>query len=434
MQRFSKLFLFLVLIGFLLRVFINIWSLERPLNGDVVRYAQWARNAFIYGLSDGYTTIHFASGDKINQPPGTIYILDGMYILHLQASHLIVKVTRASFDSPIFLNDVLLPAILRLPSLFTDIFLTFLLYLLIKKYTNEKWAIIGSMLFYLNPALIYNGSVWGQMDSVNNFFFFLSLFLFLQKKYFVSLFIFFLCLYIKVSLLPTSVFFLFIFFMQVKFYRAFIFTCISLVVLILLTIPFSSNLFWLPRTILSISQGELSAITSGAFNFWWMITRPFDSQTLSSNTQFLFLHFDEWAYLIFTIFFIPIVYLAVTLKKKAMEPKNLFLLFSLVIVIMFLFLPKMHERYLYPLFPLLAAYCGLTRKFVGIFIILSLLHFINIFVIWQPGYFSWMPYLLIRDQNFRWIISIVMVVILLYVYVVSILEGTHLKTQKTNFL
>jgi len=96
-------------------------------------------------------------------------------------------------------------------------------------------------------------------------------------------------------------------------------------------------------------------------------------------------------------------------SKKLIEKEYVFLLFSLVAFAIFLFLPKMHDRYLYPVFPLFAIFIGLTKDkktYFVMYIVLSLLHFINLLYSWIPTYFPffWM-YTVIYSRLFDWIIS-----------------------------
>ena len=69
----------------------------------------------------------------------------------------------------------------------------------------------------------------------------------------------------------------------------------------------------------------------------------------------------------------------------------------------------MHDRYMYPLFPLLAVFIGLTKHnkfYIVSYLLLSIFHFINLLYSWIPTYFPffWM-YQVIYSRTFDWILS-----------------------------
>jgi hypothetical protein len=181
--------------------------------------------------------------------------------------------------------------------------------------------------------------------------------------------------------------------------------------LILTTFPLSSNPWnWLLINIPHLAQGELQNITNAAFNFWWFATcGPTCNYPPIDTVIFLGISLNTWAYGLFAIATLPGMYLQIKNQKKLIEKEFVFLLFSLVAFSIFLFLPKMHDRYLYPIFPLFAVFIGLTKQkkmYLVMYILFSLFHFINLLYSWIPTYFPffWM-YTVIYSRLFDWIIS-----------------------------
>src|SRR5207248_3018025 len=94
-----------------------------------------------------------------------------------------------------------------------------------------------------------------------------------------------------------------------------------------------------------------------------------------------------------------------SIRKKTLSAEQIFLFFTLTALSLFLFFPRMHERYVYPVFPLLAVYTGLTKKYFIIYLLLSLCNLINLYVVWHPMTLSFFPYHLMNNATFQWTVS-----------------------------
>jgi hypothetical protein len=104
------------------------------------------------------------------------------------------------------------------------------------------------------------------------------------------------------------------------------------------------------------------------------------------------------------------------IKEKKMSIERTFVFFSLLALVSFLFLPKMHERYLYPFFPLMSVALGFSKKWVGIFISISAIHFLNLFISWDPGYVAFIPYFLFENDWTRWGLALALIGIFIVFY------------------
>lgn len=425
----SRPILILILGGFVLRIIVAVWSFGFRENTDVLRYRDWARISYLHNFADTYRQDHISFGTLANnQPPGSLYIVSGMYNINIIAAKIILRVTGEKPEKLQWINGPLLNFTLRLPSIIADLMIGLMIFTLVKTKTSEKLALISSSIFLFNPSVIYNSSFWGQMDSLNNLLFLLSVFFILKKKISFAIICFFASLYVKLSL-----FFLFPIFLliviKIFFEKKNIIISslvISVVLIGVITLPISSKPYsWIFDFIKNNAGGEIQSITSFAFNFWWMIYKPLilvgrpidafnfseirlidspDSYTLFLNTSIV-----NWALALFTIFLLPVFYKTFRLKKATIKPEYIFLMFSVISVIGFLFLPRMHERYLYPLFPLLAIYIGLKGKFMLTYIILSLLNLINLYLVWHPMLPPYIPYNIMNNQMFQWTVSIAIV-------------------------
>lgn len=422
MDLFKRWLVFLLVGAFILRVFVAIFSFSYRENTDVLRYKDWARIAFLYGPSKTYITDYLSFGTLANnQPPGSLYIISAAYLVNIQEVKLIYRLFGKNEQILAFINGPFLNFSLRLPSLFADLGIGALIYFIINRFNrkSKKFALIGAFFFLFNPLVLYNSAFWGQMDSLNNFFLLLAVFLFLKNKYLLSIISFFFSLYIKFSLLFFLPLLFFLIFKK-KGWKTVIYFLLSFLILSVFTFPISNNpVFWLFRFYLTNGIGEMTNITSSAFNFWWVIFFPV-IKSVSNNSLFefsntrlenspldssLFLNLPlySWAILIFFIFFIFAAYRF--LKRDILKPENLFLLLSLTALIAFLFLPRMHSRYLYPLFPFFAIYIGLTGRKIKTYLLLSFLTCLNLYVSFHPFRIPLLNFNLINNYLFQWAIA-----------------------------
>lgn len=414
-----------LLSGLLIRIFLVIFSFQFPQNPDLLRHRDWGRVAYLYGIKDTYHTDHLKYGTTPNNlPPGSIYLISGMYNVQIQTSKLILKLLHAKEGSIYFLNVPLLDAFLKMPFIISDLFLSFLIYKTVRSKKPEKEAIFASSLFLFNPAVLYNSAIWGQMDSLNNLFFYFAIYFFVFKKYFLSIFFSILSLFFKLTLFPLVVIFFLLFFISKKVEKKniFFFAFSSILAIFILFLPVSTSpQEWFKFFLANNISQELQNVTVNAFNFWFMLFKPFvgNGKFPVSQAIYLGLPLVVWAFFIFGVFLTPLLKRMFIIKDRMLEPENLFLLFSVISLLIFLFFPRMHERYLYPLFPLMATYVGLTKKFIRIFLIFSSLHFLNLFVVWHPMV-SPVIISILADARFQWVTSGAILIVGLIFYLKSL--------------
>ena len=110
----------------------------------------------------------------------------------------------------------------------------------------------------------------------------------------------------------------------------------------------------------------------------------------------------------------------------------LFLVLSVIALLTFLFLPRMHDRYMYPVFPLLAIAVALSKRIKTYFIIFFFLLFFNLSNI----VYSWYPIVLASTSTFYhifygdyfgWIISVLTVLVTGWFYWKSLAEFRKVK-------
>jgi hypothetical protein len=124
--------------------------------------------------------------------------------------------------------------------------------------------------------------------------------------------------------------------------------------------------------------GEIGDLSANAFNFWYLVD---PGKTLDSTIYFG-LPARIWG-------FIPvlgvIIWQIFELRKGIIDKKVFFAL-AIIAFTVFLFMTRIHERYLYPFFP----YATLLLEFIPllwlIYIPISIIHLLNLYnLFWVPS-------------------------------------------------
>lgn len=435
MRYLKSPFVLTLLLALFLRIYLLVWSVIYPLdlNGDQSRYEDWAQSAHVYGFAKTYDPSHVQILAN-HMPPGTLYVASGAYESYIVVGKIINKLTDTAPGSIHWVNTYLFHSMMRVPNVLTDIGIGVLLYFLIRKERGNKRGVLAASLVWFNPIIIYNSTIWGQMDSITNFFFILALFLGISKQYILSILAFAGSIFIKFSLLPFLPFYLvFLYFLSGKQWKKILIGIIVAAVGVLLaTYPTSASpLGWWSEHLPAFTKGEWQNISIVAFNFWWAVTCVPWSCDMSymlplSTALFLNVPLSTWAYLLFATMVLPILYFQITKAKQFTKPYYAFFAFALVALAVFLVMPRMHDRYLYPFFPLFAVAVAMSKdvkKYLIFFCVLSLLHFANLLSSWYPTRYPALIYAQINyNLWYRWSISALTVISAGWLYIVSLKE------------
>lgn len=423
MKIFKKYRRILLLIGIslIIRILIYLLIMDKGFFFDHYIFKEWAYKSYSVGLNLVYSTHSPGGISDVNQPPGTIYILRGSYEVFLLTARVLTHLLHLPVGSTYWLNDKLLPFFFRFLSIIADLILGFLIYFMVRSKTKEKIAFTAASLFLLGLPIIYNSTVWGQMDSLNNLFFYLSLMFLMKKQALISILCFAASLFIKLSLLPLLPLYLLFalfggFFKRISLVVSILITC---VIIFIICLPFSNDPLWLISVVEKSASGINQDISVNAFNFWWLIFNPALHISPPAITSIFFgFSLNSWAYLIFVMFCLPIIYYSVRLIKiKELTTDTVFFLTTIAAFASFLFLPKMHERYLYPVFPLLITWIGLKNKYWMITALLSIIHFLNLYIVWNPKLFLFGNIEdIILSQNGKWLLSLITIFIFGFFY------------------
>jgi len=381
-KRSGKLLISIFLVALLLRLSLIFVAYHGDLNNNI----SWGQLAAERGLAGFYEGLDW-SYSAPNQPPLTI-------LMFAATSVIWQAVENASWwlnnNFPIFPSPFIwfweswgMTLLVKLPSILADLGIGWLIYkYLLKK--KKKLAILITTIWLFNPIIWYNSSIWGQTDSIVNLLGLISVFALLRKNIYIFIVFFVLSLLFKGSLAIFAPILIFVALKQRHTVTKWLNSAFLAFATVLLTsvwfYPHVDFFFWLQKLYLErIFPGEIGYLTANAFNFWWLVD---SGKTLDSIT-YLGLSARVWG---FAGIIGSMGAIGYWLRKKFSD-KRIFLSFIFLSLAVFLFMTRIHERYLYPFFP----YATILLSFIpGVaipYIVLSITHLLNLYhLFWAPSF------------------------------------------------
>lgn len=269
----------------------------------------------------------------------------------------------------------------KIPAILADLGCAYLIYKIAKKIGKKESLVKNvTILFLFLPASWYNSAYWGQIESIYSFFILLSFFLMLKDKFLWATF----SLAISALIKPTGLFilpaFLIFAIKKKKIIDVFVAGLLGLVAAVISYFPFQplNTLCWSINFYFKSFRGELNYLVANAFNFWALI---FGFDQRPDSATFVGVPFRLWGFLLFSLL---VIIISVRLGQK-INTKQLILAAFLCAFAAFLFLPRMHERYFYTVLIFSAILGGLNKRWLYGFVLLSVVHFFNLYHFWwQP--------------------------------------------------
>lgn len=354
---------------------------------DVNCFWGWSQMLAETGIGDFYTSDAFT-----DYPPGYMYILS------------LIGMLKKVFD----VGDVTYLIMLKLPAIICDMVIGYLIYKIASKKFSKNGAFFLSTLYVMNPAVIINSSLWGQVDSIHTLGIIIVFLLLCDKKLIQSFFVFAVCIFIKPQSLiftPLLLFSAAEYVFLPKFDKNRLIKVIlggfgALAVMVIMALPFG---------ILSVIKQYISTIESypyltiNAFNLWG---------ALGQNWTELTPYFSYLG----NGFIIIITLISAFIFFRNKGNKRYFLTGAFLMFATFMLSVKMHDRYAYPVIAmLLFAYIMSEEKIhFGMFSVISISQYFN--QAWILFIYESDPALYI-DSPIIIIASIINVLILLYMTV-----------------
>ena len=328
--------------GFLLRIYLStVISYE----GDFGTWRGWAEGLSRLGFS------RFYDNYWCDYMPGYLYVL-----------RLLDEIsTLLPWLSPYI--------IFKLPANLADLGISILIFIVLRPIASTRIAIVGSVVYFFNPAALSNSTFWGQVDSFHAFPILLSIILALRKRFILSGLFAALAFMIKpqsivlfpiIGYIAINPFFspqdrwnIRNFIPGIKITVTVIVTC-TIVALPFIWDKFDSIFFILTGPLELIVQRfdaayeQYKYASLNTFNFWGIF-----AMWQSDEALFIGLTYKTWGTMIFAAFYfiIFVCLFRFNLKNNENKEEYTYLIFQAVTLILFslfLFVTRAHERHLLP--------------------------------------------------------------------------------------
>ena len=327
---------------------------------DIACFAGWADRIFTVGPGQFYSSETFT-----DYPPGFMYVL------------YVIGALRSLLQIPYYSDLHIL--LLKLPAILCDMACGFLLYREAVKrlHLSGLQGICIASAYLFQPAVILNSACWGQVDSVHTLVVILMCLFLMEGNMLPAYAVYGLGVLLKPqTLIFTPVLLVGILdhvFLKDFSLRKFLYNlCGGIAVIcgmLLLCAPFGLNAA-ISQYTSTLGSYEYAAVN--AYNFWGLLGMNWIDQ----NTVFLFLPCKTWGAIAILLIVLFTFLIAMRCRK---EPSRYFCLSAFIILTMFLFSVRMHERYMYPGLALLLFCClykpagSLWKCYAGF----AMLHFYN---------------------------------------------------------
>lgn len=318
---------------------------------DMDAWFSWAIRLNQVGFSNFYS-------DQLwtNYTPGFLYILSLL----------------AGLKNLLQLSDSVFYLIIKYPSILAEILLgLFVYFITFKKSIN--WAYIGTATVLLNPAFLFNSSIWGQVDGLLSLLMVLSIYFLIQQKIIISSAVLGLSFLVKpqaISIIPILILYLIRNFSIKNIIQIVLPTILTIFIL---SLPFFTNQSYGLVQLFSKMISDYSYNSLFAYNLWGAIGFWIKDDNLWNNISY-----QHWGYILYILYWIFISYLYF---KRRLSLYSVAALATLG----FFFLPtRVHERYLYPaiIFLIILMTVLKSRLILILTILLSLIHFLNLYYVY----------------------------------------------------
>lgn len=325
---------------------------------DLACFAAWAERMYSLGPSGFYSPEVFT-----DYPPGYMYVL------------WLIGWLRSALRLPYYSGAHLI--LLKLPAILCDLAAGGLLYREAERRFSRRGTLLLCGAYLFNPVILLNSAVWGQVDSVFTLALLLMCLALVRGRLFPACAAFCAGVLLKPQMLVFSPVLLAGFADQIfpedfslrRLGKALAGALLSLAGLVFLCLPFGAGNVW--RQYFS-TVGSYPYAAVNACNLWGL----FGLNWVSQESTFLGVPYRLYGY--FFILAAVAAVFAVSLRRRRLREKYPFLAAMLILTV-FAFSVRMHERYLYPgLILLMLAFVYRPVKAVWLcYGCFSLLHFYN---------------------------------------------------------
>ncbi len=365
---------------------IRLWSLRFPgYKVDVSLFTDWT-NGLLRIPFDQYYGLESPWCDYL---PGYLYILAGTgWLKDLISGN--GQLTLQTFEPWIKAGPIL-----------ADLVLGVVVFQLCRRFTGAKRSLLAASLFVFNPGVIFISSVWGQVESIASALYMLSLLALVSGSPILA------AIWAGLGFVTKPQYAVFLGVIGIAYLRSDLLRLPSVLssggrpawagwsvrrvilpvaILIataeLLLLPFSTSLWPAPNVewtfVYKVTNAEIGSFASaGAFNLWG--TQIAGIRHLDSQLGWFHLSYQSWGFILFAVTAAVSLLLA---WRRSNDPESVLWAAFLMAFGFFEVLTKMHERYLFPALPLIAAAVAFRLWLLPLYLAISALYFVNVWYIW----------------------------------------------------
>jgi Gpi18-like mannosyltransferase len=344
----------LILLGvFAVRLFLAGTIAGYP--ADIGTFKAWSINAANRGLSGFYTGAMF-----VDYPPGYIYVL-----------FLLGKI-RSLFSLDVNSQAFLL--LIKSPAILADMISCFVIFSIGRKEVGINRAFGLSLLYALNPAVMVNSTIWGQVDSVLALLVILFLICVVRKRTEWAMVFFAAAVLVKPQAFIFSPIVIFSLIWRRNWKIAVASMLYGLIAFVLMILPFSlhQGIFW----ILDLYRKTMSSYPYATLNAFNLFALTGGNWVVDSTDMFLF-SYSSWGWLSVVAIFVSSAIFCLKSKDK---PNMTFFIGLFLISAVFILCSSMHERYLFPvlILSLMSFIYIRDKRFLYLYFGFSVTCFVNV--------------------------------------------------------
>lgn len=389
-----------------------------PLPGfkaDMAYWKGWGLAAADRGI------IWLTQNTNFNYPPGFAYVL------------MAVNKFYALFKSPYIIKDYwneanfLYLLIFKSIPFISDVIIVYLLYK-IGKALNSKLGLILGLIFFLSPAVIYDGVLWGQVDSFGLMLFLASIYLLLKDRCMAASAVFTISYLMKFqNIIFIPLFYLYLF-KKYDFKMLIKSLQWSTGIFLLFCLPFilTRNIATLIR-LLTVNSDWFPYYSLNAFNLWWIAAAGRGIEMIDKNLVVGVVNAKTVGLYLFVIsYFIATLYLFFSDKEHLF--KNFIISCAFAIYSFFMLPTQSHDRYafhLLGLIPIILFFIPREKLKAGLifYLTFSFLFFLNLYLAMNFYYPDMAPWFLSNSQTIPLTILLSVVGIGVYIYFFVLFMG-----------
>ncbi len=401
------MYFLLLFLGFIARVLLI------PVPGfkaDIAFWKGWGLAVADKGI------IWLANNTNYNYPPGFAYILDLIGKVY--------KLFADPYNNQYWMdNNLLYLFLFKLIIILSDIGIVYLIIKIAEK-LKMKWGKLLAVIFFLNPAVLFDGVIWGQVDQFGLLLFLAAIYFFVDEKPRLASIIFTIAWLMKwQNIIFIPIFYLFVY-KKYSFNDLIKSLAVSFGTFAIITFP-----FWFNRemagllNLFTVNSNWFPWYSLNAFNGWWLAA-GLEGMKISDKTLVLgIINAKQFGLLLFSFFYFMAA-LNIFLAKKEETLKQFVLSSALVVLSFFHLLTQSHERYLFHLlgFVIIFYFFKIEKKLshtIGLLSVVTLGIFLNMYISMLFNYQDqvYWPFSLESARSFTLYISIFQIGTFVYIFI-----------------